>query len=1011
MKPGLAACLIALLFPALAIAGGQQIDLKIGSVNIDPADMSSASCVQVPIFINDGFQNNRDLRDINFTVEITGDTGIINGGVSADMLVTNAFVASGGGLTGLTNPGTDLVDVNGNPSPSCALIFNQATQGSGPAINFEPEVNGNASWFSNNNGGGVGRKQGFLIDLVVNASIGAVAQNTDALIGVLEIPIIANPGTAQLSITATPNAVVASANAYTYEDGTSIARVQVIEDFDLSEAAGAVSIFGAPNCSGATTTPVNPTWLDPNAGGVGAELMFTFPGTATVDQVNLTSTDGLNVTIPAGGATTLLTIDTVNDGSPSAGANRSYTATYQVEFPPASGTFVGGTPCNLAPDFAPGVAAVTFDPATPVPGQPFSVDVTLTNAVWDGSKFGTFSRPGFSFDLIAPGSVVGNTLIFEDVNFVASASAVDIGNYTATGLAPDGTSFMDTATLGFTPPENQTDCAAISAANIEGSVTVPLQGNAGVTDWDVTYNGTTTNLPGGNVNFNVSNIVGNATDILIVANGFDGMGGPVSDPITCDIDYNPPTSVCTQDPDSTVTPVDVGTVITLSLDSTNGTGATVDGVPMTPDVNANTNFNVEWSATHVAVADVVLNGITTNPDGETSSCTWTIDVNDPTITVSPTAGLVTTEAGGSDTFTIAIDLAPSSDVTIGISSSDPTEGSADTAAVVFTPANWMTPQTVTVIGADDPSIDGDISYTIVTAAVISSDGNYDGLDSDDVDVINQDDDTANLSIDDVSVLEGTGAATTAIFSVTLDTAVDDGFSVAYATMDGSAVAPGDYASANGTLNFVGSAGEVQTISVSIVGDGDFEADESYSVVLSMLSNPQVTLTRAAGIGTIVNDDGADLSIVLSVVPQAGSVGEFYVINAVATNNGTGEATDVEINLEIPQGLSIVSTSPGAGGNCSVAPPAGGLVLVSCAYPGSTAVGATRSVEVLVQASAAGTSTVNATTTSALNDPIPDNNSASAVVSAAAQQIPTLSWPALLVLLLLVASFGVLRPRD
>jgi hypothetical protein len=230
-------------------------------------------------------------------------------------------------------------------------------------------------------------------------------------------------------------------------------------------------------------------------------------------------------------------------------------------------------------------------------------------------------------------------------------------------------------------------------------------------------------------------------------------------------------------------------------------------------------------------------------------------------------------------------------------------------------------------------------------------------------------------------------------------------------MDGSAVAPGDYASANGTLNFVGSAGEVQTISVSIVGDGDFEADESYSVVLSMLSNPQVTLTRAAGIGTIVNDDGADLSIVLSVVPQAGSVGEFYVINAVATNNGTGEATDVEINLEIPQGLSIVSTSPGAGGNCSVAPPAGGLVLVSCAYPGSTAVGATRSVEVLVQASAAGTSTVNATTTSALNDPIPDNNSASAVVSAAAQQIPTLSWPALLVLLLLVASFGVLRPRD
>ncbi len=1011
MKRFFAACALALAGPGLATAGGQQIDLKVGSVTIDPADMTSASCVQVPIFINDGFQNNRDLRDITFTVQISGDTGIISGGIATDMLVANSFVATGGGLTGLTNPGTDLANVSGSASPSCALIFNQATQGSGPAVDFEPQINANAGWLINNNQGGAGRKQAFVIDFATNASIGAVAQNTDALIGVLEIPIIANPGTAQLTVSATPDGVVSGANAYTYDDGTSIERVQIVENFNLAQATGTVTVFGVPNCSGASTSPVNPTWLDPQAGGLGAMLDFTFPGTGSVDQINLTSSDGLDVTIPAAGATTMLSIDTTNDGSPSAGANRSFTATYETEFPPASGTFVGGTPCNLAPDFAPGVATVSFDPPTPVPGQPFSVDVTLTNVVWDGSKFGTLTVPSSSIDLVVPDSVVGTTLTFDDVYNVVAASGADIGNYTAVGQAADGTSFMDTAMLGFIPPENQTDCTAISSANIEGSVTIPLQGNAGVTDWDVIYNGVTTNLPGGNMNFVVNNIVGDATNITINANGFDGMGSPVSDTLVCDIDYNPPTSICTQDPDTTVTPVDVGTVITLSLDSTNGTDATVDGVPMTPDANPDNNFNVEWSATHTAIEDVVLNGNTTNPDGETSACTWVIDVNNPTITVSPTTGLVTTEAGGSDSFTIAVDVQPSSDVTIGISSSDPGEGTADVTSVVFTPSNWMTPQTVTVTGVDDPSVDGDVAYTIVTAAVMSSDGNYDGLNPDDVAVTNQDNDTATLAIDDVSVIEGTGANSSAVFTVTLDTAVDGGFSVPYASADGSAVAPGDYAQVSDMLSFAGSAGETQTITVSIVGDSDFEADESFSVVLSAPSNQLVTLARATGIGTIINDDGADLAIALSAVPQAGTVGEFYVISATATNNGTGEATDVEIDLEIPQGLIIVGATPSTGGSCASSPPAGGLVLLSCTYPGATAVGATRSVEVLVQASAPGASTVSASTRSALNDPIPENNSASAVVGAAVQQIPTLGWPALLSLLLLIATVGILRSRS
>ena len=44
------------------------------------------------------------------------------------------------------------------------------------------------------------------------------------------------------------------------------------------------------------------------------------------------------------------------------------------------------------------------------------------------------------------------------------------------------------------------------------------------------------------------------------------------------------------------------------------------------------------------------------------------------ITVTPTAGLATTEAGGTATFTVVLNTQPTADVTIALSSSDTTEG-------------------------------------------------------------------------------------------------------------------------------------------------------------------------------------------------------------------------------------------------------------------------------------------------------------------------------------------------
>ncbi|MEK0182803.1 DUF4347 domain-containing protein, partial [Microcoleus anatoxicus] len=88
--------------------------------------------------------------------------------------------------------------------------------------------------------------------------------------------------------------------------------------------------------------------------------------------------------------------------------------------------------------------------------------------------------------------------------------------------------------------------------------------------------------------------------------------------------------------------------------------------------------------------------------GTTTNQSVTIADNDnPGITVSPTTGLTTTEAGGKATFTVVLDSQPTASVTIPLTSSNTAEGTIDKSSLTFTPANWNVAQTVTVTGVDD----------------------------------------------------------------------------------------------------------------------------------------------------------------------------------------------------------------------------------------------------------------------------------------------------------------------
>ena len=152
------------------------------------------------------------------------------------------------------------------------------------------------------------------------------------------------------------------------------------------------------------------------------------------------------------------------------------------------------------------------------------------------------------------------------------------------------------------------------------------------------------------------------------------------------------------------------------------------------------------------------------------------------ITVTPTSGLTTTEAGGTATFTVVLNAQPTADVAIGLSSSNPAEGTVGP-SLTFTSANWNAPQTVTVTGVNDALDDGDIAYTIVTAAATSADALYNGINAADVAVTNTDNDAAGITVTPTSGLTTTEAGGTATFTVVLTTQPTADVTIGLSTSD------------------------------------------------------------------------------------------------------------------------------------------------------------------------------------------------------------------------------------
>ena len=112
--------------------------------------------------------------------------------------------------------------------------------------------------------------------------------------------------------------------------------------------------------------------------------------------------------------------------------------------------------------------------------------------------------------------------------------------------------------------------------------------------------------------------------------------------------------------------------------------------------------------------------------------------------------------------------------------------------------------------------------------------------------------------------------------MTLHRAVQGGLTVTPSYTDGTATSGVDYARNTAALVFAGTAGEIQTFTVATAEDAVVEADETFTVGLSLSDAPSGVTAGDPATGTILDDDGdtaTDTNATVTIADASADEGE------------------------------------------------------------------------------------------------------------------------------------------
>ena len=304
-------------------------------------------------------------------------------------------------------------------------------------------------------------------------------------------------------------------------------------------------------------------------------------------------------------------------------------------------------------------------------------------------------------------------------------------------------------------------------------------------------------------------------------------------------------------------------------------------------------------------------------EGVTSEASVTIKENDaPNVTVSATTLQVL--EGMEEMYSVVLTSQPTGDVTVtmdtDLSETDLSATPSPT-ELTFTTSNWDQPQTVTVSAAADADAVDDPAVTLEHSV---SGGDYAGVAVSSVTVTIVEQTVPLLSITGGAAQEGEGVDFVVILSATSSKSIV----VGYATEDGTAMTPDDYAAATSSLTFL--PGETsRTVTVVTVEDVLHEPDETFRVELSSPVNADIRSGAGTATGTITDDDAAPTAVSLSLDPS--SVAESAAATAVtvtASLNNSPLPSATTVTVSRTGGTAESGTDYPAISNFTVTIPAG-----------------------------------------------------------------------------------------
>ncbi|NER35145.1 MAG: DUF4347 domain-containing protein [Oscillatoria sp. SIO1A7] len=473
------------------------------------------------------------------------------------------------------------------------------------------------------------------------------------------------------------------------------------------------------------------------------DISYTLAATtASIAEGNINTTP-IAFTIARAGA--------INESS-SVDFNFGGTATFLADY---TNLAVSGTGVSLAGNtiaFAPGATEAKIS-IEPIGDSVVEEDETIQVSLANGTATGTAI-------INAPASSPVTTVIANDDR--AGFSVIPNGGLT-TSEAGRTASFE----VSLTSQPTAQVAIAISSDNPAEGIANQSSLTFDATNWNVpqtvTLVGIDDAVEDGNIPYNI--LLGNAVSTDSKYNGIDPADVSLinRDNDTAGITVTPTGGLTTTEAGGTASfEVSLNSQplgeVAIAISSDNSAEGIADKTSLTFDA---TNWNVPQRVTVAGVDDasqdgsiayniVLANAVSTdakyngvNP----ADVSLTNNDNDTAgITINPTQGLTTSEAGGRASFEVVLNTQPTADVAIAIGSNAPTEGIVSVPSLTFTPSNWNIAQIATVTGVNDFSVDGDIDYRIITSPATSTDGNYNGINAADVQITNSDDDTAGAVI-------------------------------------------------------------------------------------------------------------------------------------------------------------------------------------------------------------------------------------------------------------------------